>query len=90
MQDDWDPTLQKSKAYEQLLVDIINYRRDRTPFRNGVMITPLFDSEGQLAWFLGSQVDLGSDPAVHLAGRRGPMPRRASRHFPPASAPYWN
>jgi len=23
MQDDWDPTLQKSKAYEQLLVDII-------------------------------------------------------------------
>ena len=43
-----------------LLVDITNYRRDRTPFRNGVMITPLFDSEGQLAWFLGSQVDLGS------------------------------
>ena len=23
MQDDWDPTLQKSKAYEQLLIDII-------------------------------------------------------------------
>ena len=23
MQDDWDPTLQKSKAYEALLVDII-------------------------------------------------------------------
>jgi hypothetical protein len=42
-----------------LLVDITNYRRDRTAFRNGVMITPLFDAEGKLAWFLGSQVDLG-------------------------------
>jgi len=43
-----------------LLVDITNYRRDRTVFRNGVMITPLFDAEGKLAWFLGSQVDLGA------------------------------
>jgi len=43
-----------------LLVDITNYRRDRTAFRNGVMITPLFDSEGKLAWFLGSQIDLGA------------------------------
>lgn len=42
-----------------LLVDITNYRRDRSAFRNGVMITPLFDADGKLAWFLGSQVDLG-------------------------------
>lgn len=42
-----------------LLIDITNYRRDRTTFRNGVMITPLFDPHGKLAWFLGSQVDLG-------------------------------
>ena len=42
-----------------LLIDITNYRRDRTAFRNGVMITPLFDPHGKLAWFLGSQVDLG-------------------------------
>lgn len=52
------------------LVDILNYRRDGTPFRNGVMITPLFDSEGKIAWFLGSQVDLGSQAQGALGLRR--------------------
>jgi len=41
------------------LVEIVNYRRDGTAFRNGVMITPLFGADEQIAWFLGSQVDLG-------------------------------
>lgn len=54
-----------------LLVDILNYKKDGTPFRNGVMITPLFDPEGDLAWFLGSQVDLGEPSADRLSGRRG-------------------
>lgn len=53
-----------------VLVDILNYRNDGTPFRNGVMITPLFDPEGGLAWFLGSQVDLGEPSAYRLSGRR--------------------
>jgi PAS domain S-box-containing protein len=42
-----------------VLVDIVNYRRDGSPFRNGVMIAPLFGPDGELEWFLGSQVDLG-------------------------------
>jgi PAS domain S-box-containing protein len=54
-----------------VLVDILNYRRDGTPFRNGVMITPLFGPEGGLEWFLGSQVDLGAPSADRLANRRG-------------------
>jgi PAS domain S-box-containing protein len=53
-----------------VLVDILNYRRDGTPFRNGVMVTPLFDEGGQLAFFLGSQVDLGSDAPLLFATRR--------------------
>lgn len=53
-----------------VLVDILNYKRDGTPFRNGVMITPLFDPEGGLAWFLGSQVDLGQPSAGRLEGRQ--------------------
>ena len=53
-----------------LFVDITNYRRDRTAFRNGVMITPLFDSDGKLAWFLGSQVDLGSAHEQTFSHRR--------------------
>lgn len=53
-----------------VLVDILNYRRDGSAFRNGVMITPLFDEEGELAWFLGSQVDLGNEPSGLLESRR--------------------
>jgi PAS domain S-box-containing protein len=58
------------RARQPVLVDILNYRRDGTPFRNGVMITPLFDTEGGLAWFLGSQVDLSDAVADPLAKRR--------------------
>lgn len=53
-----------------VLVDILNYRRDGTPFRNGVMVTPLFDAEGEVAFFYGSQVDLGADAPVLLSTRR--------------------
>lgn len=53
-----------------VLVDILNYRRDGTTFRNGVMITPLFDDSGDLAYFLGSQVDLGLDEEAALSVRR--------------------
>jgi PAS domain S-box-containing protein len=53
-----------------VLVDILNYRRDGTPFRNGVLVTPLFDDDGQVAWFLGSQVELGPDSPVQFDARR--------------------
>lgn len=55
-----------------VLTEIVNYRADGTAFRNGVMITPLFDDDGGLAWFLGSQVDLG--PVAE-----GGLPVRQSR-----------
>src|SRR4029078_11953911 len=53
-----------------VLVDILHYRRDGTPFRNGVLVTPLFDQNGQLVWFLGSQVELGPDSPVQFDARR--------------------
>lgn len=60
------------------LVDILNYRQDGQPFRNGVMITPLFDQNGDLQWFLGSQVDLGVADETSLAGRRSAASKRVS------------
>jgi PAS domain S-box-containing protein len=57
-------------ARRPVLVDILNYRRDGTPFRNGVMIAPLFNEDGQLTYFLGSQVELKSDEAAALSVRR--------------------
>jgi PAS domain S-box-containing protein len=53
-----------------VLVDILNFRRDGSPFRNGVMIAPLFDDEGQLSFFLGSQVELGIGGSTALAVRQ--------------------
>src|SRR5689334_25150834 len=52
------------------LVELVNYRRDGTPFRNGVMITPLLGQEEELAWFLGSQVELPLDTASGLNSLR--------------------
>ncbi len=43
---------------EPVGVDITNYRKDGTPFVNYVEITPIFDDEGELVHFLGSQVDV--------------------------------
>jgi len=53
-----------------VLVDILNYRRDGSAFRNGVMIAPLLGDDGKLAYFLGSQVDLGADDPMALSARQ--------------------
>lgn len=53
-----------------VLVDILNYRRDGSGFRNGVMITPLFGEAGELEYFLGSQVDLGPAEDSLFTARR--------------------
>ena len=58
------------EAKRPVLVDILNYRRDGTPFRNGVMIAPLLDGDGKLSYFLGSQVDLAADEAAPLSMRQ--------------------
>ena len=41
------------------LAQLRNYRRDGTAFRNAVMIAPILDESGRVAYFLGSQMDLG-------------------------------
>lgn len=53
-----------------VLVDILNYRRDGSPFRNGVMIMPLFGDDGAVEYFVGSQVDLGLDMPMALSARQ--------------------
>ena len=43
------------RARTPVLVEIRNYRKDGTPFRNAVLVAPIFDAEGELDYFLGSQ-----------------------------------
>lgn len=51
---------------EPVLVELRNYRRDGSSFTNAVMIAPVRDDDGSIAFFLGSQMDLGknADPAA--------------------------
>ena len=52
-----------------VLVEILNYKRDQTPFRNAVLVAPVFDSNGELEYFLGSQVELPDDAVGPLSAR---------------------
>lgn len=38
-----------------VLVEIRNYKKDGTPFRNAVLVAPIYDADGELDYFLGSQ-----------------------------------
>jgi PAS domain S-box-containing protein len=49
-----------------VLVEILNYKKDGSPFRNAVLVAPIFDENGVLEYFLGSQMEVkstGSDTA---------------------------
>jgi PAS domain S-box-containing protein len=52
------------------LTELLNYRKDGSPFRNAVLIAPLFGADGGVAWFLGSQVEVDSGAQAPLALRR--------------------
>jgi PAS domain S-box-containing protein len=51
-----------------VLVEILNYKKDGTPFRNAVLVAPIFGSDGSLEYFLGSQMEVGD--AVLQRGER--------------------
>ncbi len=53
-----------------VLVEILNYKRDGTPFRNAVLVAPMFDEDGDLEYFLGSQVELEADAPGPNSSRR--------------------
>ena len=44
-----------------VLVEILNYKRDGTPFRNAVLVAPVFDNDGELEYFIGSQIELDEE-----------------------------
>jgi len=61
------------------MVELINYRKDGTPFRNAVMIAPLFDEAGELSYFLGSQMaieDAGESRHAKARARVDALTRR--------------
>lgn len=49
------------RDHRPVLVEILNYRADGTPFRNAVLVAPIFDDADELLYFLGSQVEITDD-----------------------------
>lgn len=45
-------------AATPLVLELTNYRKDGSKFLNAVMIAPVFDDEGKLAYFVGSQMEV--------------------------------
>lgn len=58
------------RKHRPVLVEILNYKRDGTPFRNAVLVAPIFDEKGELEFFLGSQVELEADAPSPNSNRR--------------------
>ncbi|MVZ97686.1 PAS domain-containing protein [Sphingorhabdus sp. IMCC26285] len=58
------------RRHSSVLVEILNYKRNGTPFRNAVLVAPTFDEDGELEFFLGSQVELVPDAPTTYANRR--------------------
>ena len=48
---------------QPVMVEILNYKKDGTPFRNAVMVAPIFGPSGEIEYFLGSQVEIAEDVA---------------------------
>ena len=55
---------------KSVLVEILNYKKDGSPFQNAVLVAPLFDEEGDLEYFLGSQVEIDAESPSLAKARR--------------------
>jgi hypothetical protein len=53
-------------AAKPAVVELLNYRKDGTVFINAVMVAPLFDEVGKLAFFVGSQMEVTDRPFATL------------------------
>lgn len=60
-------------AGEDVAVDILNYRKDGTPFWNAVFISPVRDAAGKIMYFFASQLDF-----THVKSREADL--AAARH----------
>jgi hypothetical protein len=64
---------------QPVIVEIVNYKKDGTRFRNAVMIAPIFDAAGEVEYFLGSQVEIAGHQEQASAARRTDAAARVER-----------
>jgi len=69
-------------AKRPVMVEILNYKKGGIPFRNAVMVAPIFDADGELEYFLGSQVEIVQDQAENENPRRRAAQNQAEELTP--------
>ena len=55
---------------EAISLELLNYRRDGSPFWNAVFIAPVYDEDGELIYFFASQLDVTRRRASEQAFRQ--------------------
>jgi PAS domain S-box-containing protein len=69
---------------EDVALDILNYRKDGTPFWNALHLSPVRGKTGEIAYFFGSQLNISDKKRVELElGTPASGWRRPSRPAPP-------
>ncbi len=58
------------RQHRPVLVEILNYKRSGQPFRNAVLVAPIYDEHDALLYFLGSQVEIDADAFSPSSMRR--------------------
>ena len=58
------------REHRPVLVEILNYKRNGVPFRNAVLVAPIYDIDEKLRYFLGSQVEVGDEVPGPSVSRR--------------------
>ena len=58
------------REHHPVLVEILNYKRSGQPFRNAVLVAPIYDEHDELLYFLGSQLEIDSNNASPSSMRR--------------------
>lgn len=58
------------REHRPVLVEILNYKRNGQPFRNAVLVAPIYDEHDQLLYFLGSQIEIDADASTPTSMRR--------------------
>ena len=58
------------REHKPVLVEILNYKRSGQPFRNAVLVAPIYDENDALLYFLGSQLEIDATAATPSSMRR--------------------
>lgn len=69
-----DPTKQAMirdalKDRQPIVIELLNYRKDGTPFNNSLMIAPVLGDDGSLTGFLGTQVEVSGEESRFVLSR---------------------